>query len=195
MSNVLPITESIDNYITKLSFAVQQIDKQPITEVIQVLCKVAEKGGTVYLLGNGGSAATASHMQNDFNCGLTKIPNHRFNFCCLVDNVATITALANDIDYDEIFKFQLQRKLNPEDLVLAISGSGNSTNILKAVTYAKENGNCVVAMTGFDGGQLYTMADYNLHISVNDMQITEDIHLIFNHMMVRAIKSKTVASH
>lgn len=189
MTRLTPISATIDCYLTTLSQSILHIDKSAIKEVIQQLCDVAKKGGTVYLLGNGGSAATASHMQNDFNCSLANLPNHRFDFCCLADNIATLTALANDIAYEDIFKFQLQQKLNPEDLVLAISGSGNSKNILKAVCYAKEKGNRVVAMTGFNGGKLYAMADYNLHIAVNDMQIAEDIHLIFNHIMVRAIQS------
>jgi D-sedoheptulose 7-phosphate isomerase len=189
MNNIIDYTKSVDNYLTKLSTAIDVIDKNTLSDVINVLLSVAEKGGTVYLLGNGGSASTASHMQNDFNCSQITLPNKRFNFCCLADNFATITALANDIDYEEIFRFQLERKLNPGALVLAISGSGNSQNILKAAEYAKKMGNGVIAMTGFDGGKLYAMADYNLHIPINDMQVTEDIHLVFNHIMICAIKS------
>lgn len=188
MNTVIDSKIAIDSYLSKLTSAVNEIDKNAISDVINILLKVADTGGNVYLLGNGGSASTASHMQNDFNCGLANLPDKRFNFYSLSDNISTITALANDFDYEDVFKFQLERKLNPGDLVLAISGSGNSKNILKAVEYAKEIGICVIAMTGFDGGKLFRMADYNLHIPINDMQVTEDIHLVFNHVIVRAIK-------
>ncbi len=189
MNNNNILLDFLDGYQTKLSTVIQQIDKKQIADVINVILSVAEKQGTVYLLGNGGSAATASHMENDFNCGLLKVPNKIFNFRCLADNASTLTALSNDFGYDDVFKIQLKGKLKPDDLVLAISGSGNSINILKAVKYAKEMGNCVVALTGFNGGKLYEMADHNLHIPIDDMQITEDIHIVLNHMMVCAIKS------
>ncbi|MEG2624151.1 MAG: SIS domain-containing protein, partial [Clostridia bacterium] len=92
--------------------------------------------------------------------------------------------VANDISFDEVFRFQLRGHLKPNDLIFAISGSGNSKNVLNAVEYAKEQGNKVVAITGYDGGKLDTLADYHLHAPVMSMQITEDIHMVFDHLIM-----------
>ena len=102
---------------------------------------------------------------------------------CLNDNTPTLMAIANDFSYEDIFRYQLEGRLRPEDLVIAISGSGNSKNIIKAVEYAKETGAKVVGITGYSGGKLRELADYHMHTEIDDMQIAEDIHMIFDHMM------------
>ena len=103
----------------------------------------------------------------------------------LSDNIPIITAIANDIAYDQIFAFQLYDILNEGDVILAISGSGNSANVIHAVEYAKAKGCKVIGMTGYNGGKLRNLADYHFHVPCNDMQITEDLHMIFVHMMLR----------
>ena len=108
----------------------------------------------------------------------------KFQFVCLNDNMATIMAIANDISYDEVFRFQLDGRLDPDDLIIAISGSGNSINVINAVTYANECGCIVISLTGFDGGKLKEISDVNLHAPISNMQITEDIHLMYNHLLV-----------
>nr|WP_318718615.1 SIS domain-containing protein [uncultured Treponema sp.] len=176
-------------YIIKLSTALQKIDYEAVSTVIKLLINTLNEEGTIYVFGNGGSASTASHMQNDFNRGLSEVTNKKFKFSCLSDNIPTITSIANDYSYDEIYSRQLEGRLRKHDIVIAISCSGNSKNIINAVDYAKQQGIKVIGITGFDGGQLRNRADYNLHASVNDMQISEDIHLIFNHLMMSVIKS------
>ena len=178
------------NYIEKVIDTLKKIDTEAISDVIEVLIETLYSDGIIYVFGNGGSAATASHMQNDFNRGISEYSNKKFKFFCLSENVATITAIANDFSYDEIFVQQLKDRLSENDVVIAISGGGNSKNIVKAAEYAKIKGNTVIGITGFDGGKLKQLADYNLHADIDDMQVSEDIHLIFNHLIMSVLISK-----
>ncbi len=162
----------------------QSLDIDKIDEAMQLIRETYEKEGTIYIFGNGGSSATASHYQNDFNKGISEYVEKKFRFCCLNDNMATVMAIANDIGFEEVFRFQLKNKLKPNDIVIAISGSGNSKNVINAVEYAKTCGNKIVGMTGFDGGKLVGMSDISLHVPINSMQITEDIHMIFDHLIM-----------
>ena len=107
---------------------------------------------------------------------------------CLNDNIPTMLAIANDISYDDVFLFQLEGRLTADDLVIAISGSGNSKNIIKAVEYAKRVGAKVVGICGYDGGKLFSLSDFPMHVNVNDMQIVEDIHMAFDHMMMSVLR-------
>ncbi len=174
------IKEYIENEISIL----RTLDVEALNEVLNLLEEALENEKMIYIMGNGGSAATASHFQNDFNKGVSEYTEKKFRFLCLNDNVPTVMAIANDIGYEEIFRFQLRGRLRPGDVVIGISGSGNSKNVLNAVEYAKECGNTVVGITGYSGGKLRKIADYSLHVPVNSMQITEDIHMIFDHLMM-----------
>lgn len=179
--------EAIKNYIKTLQGVLDQLDHSAINSVLNLLVQATEKGKTIYIFGNGGSAATASHFQNDFNKGISEYTEKKFRFQCLNDNIATVLAIANDISFDEIFRFQLDGRLQEGDLVIAISGSGNSKNVLYAAEYAKKQGNMVIGMTGFNGGQLKEICDVCLHAPINSMQITEDIHMIFDHLMMSVL--------
>lgn len=174
----------IRKYIQDEIDVLNKLDVDAINEVMQVMVQAYENGNTIYVFGNGGSSSTASHYQNDFNKGVSEHTEKKFNFLCLNDNVPTIMAVANDIGFEEIFRFQLRGHLKPGDLIFAISGSGNSKNVLNAVEYAQEQGNKVVAITGFNGGKLDKLADYHLRAPVMSMQITEDVHMIFDHMIM-----------
>ena len=162
----------------------QSLDIDKIGEAMQLIRETYEKEGTIYIFGNGGSSATASHYQNDFNKGISEYVEKKFRFACLNDNMATVMAIANDIGFEEVFRFQLKNKLQPNDIVIAISGSGNSKNVLNAVEYAKSCGNKIIGMTGFDGGKLADMSDISLHVPIHSMQVTEDVHMIFDHMIM-----------
>lgn len=183
--------EDIRQYICDEIKVLNSLDADKINEVMNLLVKTMEDGKMVYIFGNGGSAATASHYQNDFNKGISEHTEKKFRFQCLNDNVATMLAVANDIGYEEIFRFQLQGRLNPGDIVIGISGSGNSKNVLNAVQYAREQGNKVVGVYGFGGGKLKGLSDYHLEAKTTSMQITEDVHMMFDHMMM-AIFYKTL---
>lgn len=176
--------KEIAAYIDHEVETLRALDKDAINDALNLLLETMEKGNTVFVFGNGGSSATASHFQNDFNKGVSEHTEKKFNFLCLNDNVATVMAVANDIGFEEVFRFQLRGHIKPGDVVLAISGSGNSKNVINAVEYAKEQGCRVIGLTGFSGGKLRQLADVSLHAPINSMQITEDIHMIFDHLMM-----------
>lgn len=174
----------IKAYIEHEIKTIQSLDVEEINAALNLLLETFENGNTVYTFGNGGSSSTASHFQNDFNKGVSEHTEKKFNLLCLNDNVSTVMAIANDIGFDEVFRFQLQGHIKPGDVVLAISGSGNSKNVINAVEYAKAQGNKVIGLTGFSGGKLKELSDVSLHAPINSMQITEDIHMIFDHLMM-----------
>lgn len=177
-------TQYIENYIIQESKVLAALDVVAIDEALQLLEETMNNDGNIYVFGNGGSSATASHFQNDFNKGVSEHTEKKFRFICLNDNVPTVMAIANDIGFEEVFRFQLQGKLKQGDIVMAISGSGNSKNVLNAVEYAKEQGCKVIGLTGYNGGKLKELSDISLHAPVQSMQITEDIHMIFDHLMM-----------
>ena len=177
--------EQIKEYFERLSDTISKLDIDEIEMAVEAIKAAYEREATIYTLGNGGSAATASHFVCDFNKGICEKLDKKFNLICLSDNTPIVTAIANDISYDDIFYFQLKNKLKKDDLLLAISGSGNSKNVIKAVEYAQEIGTKVVGITGYSGGKLRELADYHMHVDIDDMQITEDIHMAFDHMMYR----------
>lgn len=177
----------IKEYIAHEIDVLQKLDVDAISDAINLLEETRANDTTVYIFGNGGSASTASHFQNDFNKGVSEPIEKKYRFCCLNDNVSTLMAIANDNGYENIFIQQLENKLRPGDVVVAISGSGNSENVVRAVKYAKEQGNKIIGLTGYSGGKLKELADVSLHVPVNSMQITEDIHMVLDHLMMSVL--------
>ena len=174
----------IKTYLEQEIDILKRIDVSAVNEVLNLLEAGINREATIYVFGNGGSAATASHFQNDFNKGVSEHIDKKFRFLCLNDNVATVMAVANDVGYEEVFRFQLQGKIKEGDILMAISGSGNSPNVINAVEYGKKQGCKVVGLTGYSGGRLKELSDISLHVPINSMQITEDVHMIFNHLMM-----------
>jgi D-sedoheptulose 7-phosphate isomerase len=177
--------KDIGEYYDREIEVIKHLDKKELNKAMNCLLSHYENETNIYVFGNGGSSATASHMVCDFNKGASGEVQKRFRFICLNDNIPSLMAVANDIDFEDVFYFQLENKLSKEDLILAISGSGNSHNVIKAVTYAKKIGCDIIGMTGYDGGKLDKMSDYHLHVPADDMQITEDLHMGFDHMMMQ----------
>lgn len=180
-------TGSIKDYVNEEIRLLQELDVPLVNELMNALVKAYENEATVYVFGNGGSASTASHMANDFNKGISEYTDRKFRICCLNDNVPTVLAIANDIGYEDIFSFQLRNKVKPEDLVIGISGSGNSQNVINALDYAKEQGATTIGWVGFDGGKVSKMTDITFHVPIRNMQLVEDMHLILNHLMMYVI--------
>lgn len=176
--------KDINNYINLEIDTLRKLDVDAINDALNLLMETAKNHKRIYVFGNGGSSATASHIQNDFGKGVSEYVEDKFRFQCLNDNVPTVMAIANDIGFEEIFRFQLRDVIEPGDVVIAISGSGNSANVINAVEYAKEQGNKIIGMTGFSGGKLKELSDISLHAPINSMQVTEDIHMIFDHLMM-----------
>ena len=177
--------DEINAYYDREKKVIDSLDRKEINDAMNALLAAYDRGATVYVMGNGGSAATASHMVCDFNKGTCYELDTKFKFVCLNDNIPLMMAISNDDSFENIFVYQLKDRLKKEDVVLAISGSGNSHNIVKAVDYAKEVGATVIGMTGYAGGKLRQKADFFLHVPVDDMQITEDLHMGFDHMIMQ----------
>lgn len=180
--------QSIESYLNELKQVIDRLDPNQIDTVMNRLLETYQKGGTVYIFGNGGSAATASHFVNDFNKGISEKLPRKFKFICLNDNISTLMAIANDHGYHLIFERQLENFLVPGDLVIAISGSGNSENIIRAVEFANAKGVETVGLIGYDGGKLKQLVKHYIHIPVNDMQKVEDLHMVMDHLMMKIFK-------
>ena len=179
--------KDIEEYYTREKAAIDALDKTELNAAMNALLDAYERGATVYVFGNGGSSATASHMVCDFNKGTCYDLDKKFKMVCLNDNIPIMMAIANDDSFENVFVYQLKDRLKKEDLILAISGSGNSHNVVKAVDYAREVGAKIIAMTGYSGGKIDKVADYHLHVPADDMQITEDLHMGFDHMIMQIL--------
>lgn len=188
---MIDIQQEIIEFLEKERTVVNELDTAEIEKAFIFLLGAIRKGKNIYCFGNGGSASTASHFANDFNKIINSKLEKKFNFVCLNDNIPTLMAVANDIGYEEIFRFQLQGHVNSGDVIIAISGSGNSENVINGVLYALENGATVIGLTGFDGGKLKMLSHINLWVPINNMLITEDIHLMFNHLLVTLLSKFT----
>lgn len=160
------------------------MDRESIAKMGQSILAAREAGKKIIFLGNGGSAATASHFVNDIAIG-TRSPHKPFKAIALTDNMAIVTAIGNDDGFEEIFVKQLEVYLETGDLVVAISASGNSPNVIKAVQLCKRRGNSVVGITGFDGGELKKICDINVHVQTEKAEYgpVEDVHMVLDHLL------------
>ena len=152
-------------------------------EIVAALVKARNGRKRIYTLGNGGSASTASHMASDLNKGASRRDAPRLRVMALTDSIPSMLAWGNDSSYEDIFVEQLKNHLEKGDVVIAISGSGNSENVLKAVEYANKEGAVTIGLTGFDGGKLAGMAKISYIVPSNCMQQIEDVHLLIEHML------------
>jgi D-sedoheptulose 7-phosphate isomerase len=186
--------ERIQNYISVLQHTMDQLPHQPIAAAIDVLQQARRKGSQVFILGNGGSASTASHFACDLSKNTRQEGLPHFRAIALTDNMALFSAYANDEGYENVFSEQLASLIKPEDIVIAISASGNSKNVIKAVEAAHEYQATVIGFTGFDGGCLKQLANINIHVNSNIIEHVEDIHLMLEHLIVKMIKDQIQTS-
>jgi D-sedoheptulose 7-phosphate isomerase len=163
--------------------ALDQIDLGKVGEAIELFRAARDEKRHIFVCGNGGSASTASHLACDVVKGASYNRDLRFRIMALTDNLPTMTAYSNDVSYESVFVEQLKNFAEPSDLVMAISGSGNSPNVLRAVEYANSIGCKTVALTGKDGGKLGTLAQLNIQVTDSHMGRIEDAHLIICHMI------------
>ncbi len=182
----------IKQYLSLLTDAINAISEDEVQDVIDTLKSAYDEGRQVFLLGNGGSASTASHIACDLQKSIKEYTGKRFKAMSITDNVAIMTAWANDTDYERIFSEQIDSLLNDGDVVIAISGSGNSPNVIKAVERANEMGAITIGWSGFDGGKLAKVSQKPMIIKSDNMQRIEDVHLILGHLvfvcLIAAIK-------
>ena len=183
--------QDITTYLNTVSKATDAVDKGVLARVIDRLEVAYREGQSVYIIGNGGSAANASHLAEDLAKGALQDDwEKRFRVHSLTDNTPFITAIGNDIGYDRIFKFQLRQFAEAGDVLIAISGSGNSPNVIEAVTWAGEQDIDVISFTGFDGGKLGPLSDLNVHVPLMDMCQTEAVHSVLMHLIVDLLRDR-----
>lgn len=163
--------------------AIETIDLKKVSEAITILANARDQDRRIFVCGNGGSASTASHFACDMVKGASFNRSKRFRIMALTDSLPTITAYSNDVSYDCVFEEQLKNFAEPGDVVIAISGSGNSPNVLRAIEYANSAGCQTIALSGRDGGKLGAMAKLNIQASNPHMGRIEDMHVIVMHMI------------
>jgi D-sedoheptulose 7-phosphate isomerase len=172
-----------EQYRIALLEALDKIDTSRVEKAIEWFREARDRGRHIFVCGNGGSASTASHFACDMVKGASYNRDARFRILALTDSLPTITAYSNDVAYDCIFAEQLKNFAQPDDLVMCISGSGNSPNVVRAMEYANSIGCRTIALTGRDGGQLGPMAQLSLHVAEPHMGRAEDAHMVICHMI------------
>lgn len=180
------------SYREKFEKALQSVHCGEIPPVLDLFCRARKEGRTVFIIGNGGSAANASHACEDLMKGtlVDLEKQRRLRILSFTDNVPAITAWANDEGYERIFIEQLRTFARPGDLLVAISGSGMSANVIEAVRWANSEGLITVAFTGYDGGILRREARFTVHVPVQDMGIVEAVHSVLFHYFVSALRER-----
>jgi D-sedoheptulose 7-phosphate isomerase len=178
---------SVENYLAAHAELARIADVAQFEAGVQLVKRKFEEGRKVITCGNGGSAYTASHYITDWTKMGNLATQRKYRGVSLCDNIGLVTAFANDVAYDEIFVGQLKCILDPGDLLVAVSGSGNSPNVVHAVEYANEAGADTLAVVGYDGGRLKQLAKHVVWVQSFDMQLCEDVHLMFGHMVMKAL--------
>ena len=179
-----------DDYFDRITKASNSVDRDKLVQAANVLERTYKENQTLYVCGNGGSAATAG----TFVCDHTKLVQTDTSLTARVvslsGNMAMLTAIANDLSYDDVFLFQLKTLANSGDVLLAISASGDSENIVNAATWARKNQMKVIAFTGFEGGRMASLATVHLHVEADNYGIIEDVHQSLMHMLAQYIRLK-----
>lgn len=185
MSQPTSELEYAAKYLNRLVALIGELDLGAIGTIMELMARVREKQSTVFFMGNGGSAATANHFANDLCVSASPDGCVPIRALSLASNIALITCIGNDFGYDKIFVNQLKNLMRPGDIVIGISASGNSQNVIQALQYADSNGATSVAIVGFDGGQMKKIAKYVIHVRSEKGEYgpVEDIHMVLDHLM------------
>lgn len=180
----------VESYFERLTETISNCAQQDWDRAIEMIDEAWQNDRQVIVLGNGGSALAAQHAITDWNKNLFLTAGRQFRGISLADNMGIFSAYSNDACYEDVFLEQLRPLLQADDLVIAISGSGNSENVVRALEHAKERNARIVCLTGYDGGRIHALADCNVHVPVDDMQVAEDLHLVFIHVALRELMTR-----
>ena len=183
---------SIENYLKAHADLASKLNTVMFQAGIDLIKERFESGKKIITCGNGGSASTASHYITDWNKMINLATGKKFRGISLCDNIGLITAYGNDVAYDEVFAGQLKAIMDEGDLLVAISGSGNSPNVVKAVEYANSTGAETLAIVGYDGGKVKELAKTVIWVESFDMQLCEDVHLMFGHMVMKTLCGSSI---
>ncbi len=184
--------DPVDRYLNEVVEAIKSLPRKEIWQVVEALREARDEGRQLFLVGNGGSAATASHMACDLAKTSLKPGARRIRAIALTDNVPLITAWGNDVSFEDVFSEQLSNLVQAGDLVIALSGSGNSPNVLRAVEVAQKMGARTVGFTGQPGGRLKGMVDICVVVQSRRIEQAEDVHLILDHLVTVALREAAV---
>ncbi len=180
----------MEHYIERLKRLLDRFDRDRFRQVVEHLMSAYRNQANIFVMGNGGSAATASHLAVDLNKGCGFNCDKRFRVICLNDSIPSLLAYANDLAYEAVFVEQLKNFFHPGDVVMGLSASGNSPNVLAAIEWARQRGGITIGLTGYDGGKLAGIAQTAFIAPSTDMQRIEDFHLIVMHMLMQAFHSR-----
>lgn len=174
-----------ENYFLKFNQVLETIDMNEFQHGVDLIRDTWQRGNQIITLGNGGSSMTALHFNTDWNKSVILKTGKSLRGRSLVDNIGLLMAYANDISFEDVFSEQLKNVMLPGDLVVAISGSGNSENVVRGVEYANKNGAITLGLCGYDGGKLKSMAQHTVWVNSFDMQVVEDLHAMFGHITMQ----------
>lgn len=173
------------DYFDRLNQAAKSIPTEPVEKLANALLECWRDGRQIFLFGNGGSAGNAMHLANDWIYGISKTFGSGLRATALPANGSITTCLANDEGYDSIFSYQLAVLADKGDIALALSGSGNSPNVVKALEHCNAAGLESYAILGFSGGKALSLAQHPIHVAINDMQISEDLQMVIGHLLMQ----------
>ncbi len=185
-------SDKVRAYLDRLHAMLAAMDAEAVVKAADVLLDAYDRQRTVFICGNGGSASTASHMAADFGKNAVAAGKPRLRVISLNDNMAWFSSLANDLGYANVFVEQMENLLGPGDVLVTLSASGNSENVVKAAEFARARGGRVVALVGFTGGKLARMADAVVHLRSDDYGPVEDGHLVLNHIFTEALRERAL---
>jgi D-sedoheptulose 7-phosphate isomerase len=191
----MTVETHVRDYLERLTTTLNKIPTDRVEQLADLLYRAYADGKQVFTLGNGGSASTASHMAADLSKNTIGPNMRRFRIMSLNDNMSLVSALSNDLGYENMFAEQLQNLIHPGDVLIAISGSGNSPNVLRAIEYAQSRSAEVAALLGFNGGKAAELADLSVLVDSHDYGVVEDAHLIINHILVEYFRERLAAEH
>lgn len=178
---------TVSNYLSAHVRLGQQLDVDAFQKGIDMIKFAFDSGKKIITCGNGGSASTASHYITDWNKMINLATGKKFRGVSLCDNVGLITAYGNDMSYADVFSGQIDALMDKGDLLVAVSGSGNSPNILRAIEAARLAGGDILGVVGYDGGKMMSMCNHSVWVKSFDMQLCEDVHLMFGHMVMKSL--------
>jgi D-sedoheptulose 7-phosphate isomerase len=191
----MAIQTDVRNYLDRLISTLERLPADAIERLSEMLYRAHCDGKQVFILGNGGSASTASHMACDLGRNTIGPNMRRFRVMSLNDNVPLLTALSNDLGYENVFAEQLQNLIRPGDVLIILSGSGDSTNVVRAMEYARSQSAEVAALVGFGGGRAAEIADLTVLVDSEDYGVVEDAHLVINHVLVEHFRERLASEH
>lgn len=192
---MMKASEHFKGYLTQLIDGLVTVDVKVMDQIVDELVQAHSSGTNIFVCGNGGSAAISDHLVCDHSKGVNWDTGFLPQIQSLSSNMSLLTAIANDIGYDEVFSYQLKMKANQGDILIVISSSGNSPNIVKALLHARRAGLKTIALVGFDGGQALNLAEHVLHVNSNNYGIVEDAHQTLMHIMAQSIRLSHLNRH